>query len=91
MHTRAVVHHVLIFSSEGDLRRVAGGAGGFLVGYVPGLRPLPFADGMAKRVPAGSKLVFQVHYTPNGSPQKDRTKVGFIFVSSPGAVNEIKG
>jgi peroxiredoxin len=76
---RAVVHHVLIFSSDGDLRRVAGGAGGFLVGYVPGLRPLAFPDGMAKRVPAGSKLIFQVHYTPNGSPQKDRTKVGFVF------------
>jgi peroxiredoxin/mono/diheme cytochrome c family protein len=86
---RAVVHHVLVFASEGDLRRVAGGAGGFLVGYVPGLRPLPFPDGMAKRVPAGSKLVFQVHYTPNGSPQKDRTKVGFIFADPKDVKQEV--
>jgi hypothetical protein len=30
-------------------------------------------------VPAGSKLVFQLHYTPIGSPQKDRSSVGFVF------------
>ena len=45
----------------------------------PGAHPLLLADGMAKRVPAGSKLVFQMHYTPNGSPQKDRSSVGLMF------------
>jgi peroxiredoxin len=86
---RAVVHHVLVFASEGDLRSVAGGAGGFLVAYVPGLRPLPFPDGMAKRIPAGSKLIFQVHYTPNGSPQKDRTQVGFVFADPRDVKHEV--
>ena len=30
-------------------------------------------------VKAGSKLIFQLHYTPNGTPQQDRSSVGFIF------------
>jgi hypothetical protein len=83
------VHHVLVFTSEGDLRSVAGGAGGFLVGYVPGLRPIPFPDGMAKRIPAGSKLIFQVHYTPIGTPQKDRSKVGFVFADPTEVKHEV--
>jgi hypothetical protein len=32
------------------------------------------------RIPAGSKLVFQMHYTPIGVPQKDRSSVGMVFV-----------
>ncbi len=28
---------------------------------------------MARCVPAGSKLIFQMHYTPNGSAQQDRS------------------
>jgi hypothetical protein len=35
--------------------------------------------GTAVFVPAGSKLVFQMHYTPNGIAQKDRSSVGFKF------------
>jgi hypothetical protein len=34
---------------------------------------------MAKRIPAGSKLFFQMHYTPNGRPQEDISSVGFVF------------
>ncbi len=34
---------------------------------------------MAKLIPAGSQLVFQLHYTPNGSPQTDRSAVGIKF------------
>jgi peroxiredoxin len=87
---RAVVHHVLVFAraSPGD-RLQDGGIGGFLVGYVPGLRPLPLPDGMAKRIPAGSKLIFQVHYTPNGTVQKDRTKVGFLFADPKEVKHEV--
>jgi hypothetical protein len=31
------------------------------------------------RIPAGSKLSFEVHYTPNGTPQQDRSYVGFKY------------
>jgi hypothetical protein len=35
--------------------------------------------GMAKLVPAGSRFVFQMHYTPNGTAQEDRSCVGLVF------------
>lgn len=78
---RAVVHHVLVMiQPPSDRRDAPGVAGGqFLAAYVPGLLPKPFPNGMAKLVPAGSKLIFQMHYTPIGSPQIDLSKVGFIF------------
>jgi hypothetical protein len=33
----------------------------------------------AMHVPAGSKLIFQLHYTPNGTPATDRSFVAFKF------------
>jgi hypothetical protein len=35
--------------------------------------------GAAKRIPAGSTLIFEMHYTPNGSVQQDTTRIGFVF------------
>ena len=78
---RAVVHHILVFARKiGDRGDPdGGGTRGFLASYVPGLRPKPFPAGMAKRIPARSILIFQVHYTPNGSktdgPQQNRLRV----------------
>ena len=37
-----------------------------LLVYAPGSAPDTWPDGMAKFVPAGSDLVFQMHYTTNG-------------------------
>jgi len=77
----AVVHHVLAFVRKpGQRGRDFGANGlGFLAAYVPGYRTKPFAEGMAKFVPAGSTLVFQVHYTPVGSEQQDQCKIGLSF------------
>jgi hypothetical protein len=36
-------------------------------------------DGTAKRVPAGSRLVFQIHYTATGAPQEDQCAIGLVF------------
>ena len=76
-----VVHHVLCFVQPPGRNRGSFDENGlgFLAAYVPGYRPALFPDGMAKHVPAGSKLVFQMHYTPIGKPQQDRTRIGFIF------------
>ncbi len=52
---------------------------GQLCGFAPGTRPYVLPPGMAKLIPAGWQLVFQMHYTPNGSPQKDRSSVGIKF------------
>ncbi len=45
--------------------------------------------GSGRRIPAGSKFVFQMHYTPNGTPQQDLTKVGMLFVDKEDVKNEV--
>jgi hypothetical protein len=50
----------------------------FLAAYVPGLRFDPFPANSAKLIPADSMIVFENHYTPNGSAQQDVTKVGLV-------------
>lgn len=89
---RAVVHHVLIFARKpGDPNLPGeGGLFGFLSSYVPGLRSEPYPPGMAKRIPAGSQLIFQIHYTPIGSKQQDLTKVGFVFMDEKDVKYEVK-
>ncbi len=62
---------------------------GFLAGFAPGTRPLDLGPGYAKKVPAGSKLVFQMHYTPNGSPQKDRSSIGLIFADEKDVTHQL--
>ena len=42
-----------------------------------------YPAGMAKRIPAGSTLIFQVHYTTNGTAGRDRSSVGLIFSKEP--------
>ena len=80
---RSVVHHILVFVREkGSQKRGLEGERGFLAGYVPGTRAVPMPEGMAKRIPANSELVFQIHYTPNGTAQSDLSKVGFMTTDS---------
>jgi len=86
---RAVVHHILVIVRRPGRRRGLGiGGGEFLAGYVPGLGAAILPDGMAKFVPAGSKLIFQMHYTPIGSVQKDLSKIGLIF-ADPKSVKQV--
>ena len=55
----------------------------FLVGYAPGQPPERFEPGRAKLVKAGSDIILQVHYTTNGKPGTDRSKVGLVFAKEP--------
>ena len=48
----------------------------FLVGYAPGQPAEILPPGEAKLIKAGSDIVFEVHYTPNGKAVMDRTKLG---------------
>ena len=50
-----------------------------LLVYAPGSEPDRWPDGMAKFVPAGSDLVFQMHYTTNGHAASDQTSIGLVF------------
>jgi hypothetical protein len=45
---------------------------------------------MAKLIPAGSKLVFQVHYTPIGSEQLDRSRIGLIFADPTEVTHQVQ-
>lgn len=83
---RSVVHHILIFVTEGEAdsrpegNRPRGDAGdGQLTGYVPGDEATVFPVGMGKKIPKGASLQFQVHYTPIGKPVEDQSSVAMIF------------
>lgn len=85
---RSVVHHIIMFvHPPGGDRGPGGIAKGFLTATAPGADPLVLPEGQAKLIPAGSKLVFQMHYTTNGSPQKDLSSVGLMF-ADPASVKK---
>jgi hypothetical protein len=50
-----------------------------LLVYAPGSSPDVWPDKMAKFIPAGSDLVFQMHYTANGRAAPDQSSIGLIF------------
>jgi hypothetical protein len=54
-----------------------------LLVYAPGSSPDEWPDGMAKFVPASSDLVFQMHYTTNGTADQDQTGIGIVFAKTP--------
>ncbi len=60
-----------------------GVSGDMLSGFAPGLPPIQMEPGQARLVKAGSDVVLQLHYTANGKPGEDRTKVGMIFAKEP--------
>lgn len=90
---REVVHHVLIFvrdssgRSQNDaaprIRNEEDGTGGFFAAYVPGNNHVTYPDGFAKLLPAGSRLQFQIHYTPNGTATHDQVRIGLKFAKQP--------
>ena len=55
----------------------------FLVGYAPGQPAEILQPGQAKLIKAGSDIVFQVHYTPNGTATHDQTRLGLVFAKEP--------
>ena len=59
------------------------GTAGSIGGYVPGNSTRNFPAGTAVRLPKGSSLVFQMHYTTIGKETTDRTKMGLIFAKQP--------
>lgn len=85
--TPAVVHHVIVFIGEPGKERF----GNPQMAYAPGMPPRRFPKGQAIRVKAGSRLIFQVHYTPNGFEQEDRSYVGFKYADPKEVTHEVHG
>jgi len=74
----AVVHHcnMAYATSDGASEET------FITGYVPGGQPMDlgrFDAGVAYRIPSGSGLGLQIHYTTIGKEQKCRIQVGLRF------------
>jgi peroxiredoxin len=88
---REVVHHIIVYVVKpgvfGKLERGGerrdGIGNGFLTAYAPGDMPLLLKPGQAKKIPKGSALAFQMHYTPDGVERKDRSSVGLVFAKGP--------
>jgi hypothetical protein len=77
---RSVVHHVIVGLDDEHNGPHGSVNSEWLTACAPGSPPLELPPGFAKVIPAGSKLVFQMHYTPNGTPAEDISSVGFKFV-----------
>jgi hypothetical protein len=63
--------------------RIEGNQIAILGTYVPGQGWQSWPEGQAKRIKAGSDLVFQMHYTTYGKETSDQTRVGFRFATRP--------
>lgn len=87
---RSVVHHILVFVRPVGATGNLAGERGFLAGYVPGSYAAVFPEGMAKKIPAGSELIFQVHYTPTGTEQWDQSQLGIVFADPDTVFHEVK-
>ncbi|MDR3621475.1 MAG: redoxin domain-containing protein [Paludisphaera borealis] len=80
---RSVVHHIVVYLDTHQKERAEGLGGRHFCGYAPGDMPSVFPEGTAKRIPAGSDLIFELHYTPIGEVRQDRSKLGLIFAKKP--------
>jgi len=85
---RRVVHHALMFTDASHISHESrypcfGTVGLFptlgLGGWSPGMGPIQMLEGAAPPLQAGSKLIAQVHYHPDGKPEQDQWSVGFYF------------
>ncbi|NNC83711.1 MAG: T9SS type A sorting domain-containing protein [Flavobacteriales bacterium] len=95
-----IVHHALVYiDAEGDYETDTSGlcggpALGLIGGYTPGGQPTIYpSDGqdmnLGVTIPAGSNLVFAMHY-PNGSAgQLDSTKVRLFFYEDDTQIREV--
>jgi len=72
-------------SCNSGVRSAAAGAGSLiLTAYAPGKNADVYPAGTGKRVPAGSNLILQMHYSKTtGKPETDRTSVALVFAKEP--------
>ena len=83
---RSVVHHVIVNVHEGKGKvrdRDEGAGGGYWAAYVPGNASKVYPSGFARKLPAGARMSFQIHYTPSGKATTDQLRIGLIFAKEP--------
>lgn len=90
---RRVLHHIISDLVEGNgqpvdltprlqkdpnLKEI-----GSIGGYVPGRIDNMFEEGTARKIPAGSYIVLQMHYTTIGVPVEDSLEIGVLLSKEP--------
>jgi hypothetical protein len=70
-------------NAQEALINVGGGGLDMLTTYTPGVAPDVWQPGQAQLVKAGTDLVFQIHYTANGTAGTDQTSIGLVFAKEP--------
>jgi peroxiredoxin len=81
---KKVVHHVIVY-----LEYPEGYPGAnsweekWLTSWSPGRAPTLFPGGTGKFIPKGTKLRFQLHYTPYGKEAADLTEIGMYLHQQP--------
>ncbi len=83
-----VMHHAFVFARfPKHLRhlqeRSNGGLSDFFGAYVPGMLQGFFPEDTGKRLPAGTRIKVQLHYTTNGRPLVDKPRIGLYFHDEP--------
>ena len=96
---RRVVHHIISDLYEGNgqpfdlrprltrdrsLKEIPSGLG---AGLVPGRLYEAFDEGVVRKIPAGSAIVLQMHYTTIGQPITDQTEIGILLAKEPPKAN----
>lgn len=89
---RGVVHHIIVTIVRPDeTSELSFSRSGGLCGYAPGMQAKQYPEGVAIHVPKGSRLRFQMHYTPNGTACEDRSSVGMVFADPATITHESVG
>ncbi|MBY0229009.1 MAG: hypothetical protein K2W96_07005, partial [Gemmataceae bacterium] len=91
----AVVHHCNIFlqppgvESMEEVAELGALGSVCLTMAAQGTPPLLLKDGRGKRIPAGWRLVFVMHYQSVGSVRTDRTRLGLVFADPKDVRQEV--
>lgn len=79
---RSAVHHIIVYYRD-PKDPATKSAPVWIAATAPGAEPTVFPPGLARRIPAGAELVWQMHYTPTGKSERDRSEIGFVFAKEP--------
>jgi hypothetical protein len=81
----AVVHHIIASAQPAggapNDERTPGRVG--LGGITPNMPGETYEPGVARKLPANSEIILQMHYTTNGAATSDRTSIGVIYAKEP--------
>ena len=90
---RKVVHHALFFAgaanafkpgdSDNAFPGIRGGGAPSLGGWVPGMTPRFFPDGIAQPLPAHTNVIVQLHLHPSGKVEHERGKMALYLAKQP--------